>query len=975
MDTRTTVADRIPPLRGREREQEALDNLIEGARTGHSAALVLRGEAGIGKTALLDYAAAQASGLPLLRGTGIEVEAELPFAGLQLLLRPALGGLADLPEPQRAALSGALGLGSGGGEPMLTGLAVLSLLTDHAGGKGLLVVVDDAHWLDRASQDALLFAARRLHAEGIVMLFGVREGEGSFEATGLPEQRLTGLSAEASAALLDEHPLTPAVRYRLLAEARGNPLALRELPLAMAAEPAADLAAGALPLTDRLRLAFHGRISRLPERTRVALTIMAIDESCELPVILRAAAALGTGLDDLAPAEAAGLVQRVPGGDTRITFRHPLIRAAVYQRTPMGQRLAVHRALADALDAPDQADRRAWHRAAATIGPDAEVAEALERNAVRARERGGYKAAAAAYDRAARLSNRPADRTRRQALAAQAALESGDVAKAEDLARRTARELDLAAREADGAATGVEHPGHEIHSAGRDTGDAERESGAAGREGGIARRDGGGARRGIESDLLRARLSQVQALARFWQGEFPRAHQVLVDAAMSIADAEPEQAAAMLVQALHTGWYLGEPELTEVLKHLRGLRLSDDLAVTPVVRYVSRLFDRGPGTPLALTDALREIRSRGGVSEQIELIVCGIALARGQDDQAFDLARAIETRQRASGAAGRLPTTLFFVAETEIFTGRLRDARTTVVEARDLARDTGQQQWVRQLSSALAHLDALHGSEDECRAHADIGLGGDTPGAIAPGAPWAHWSLGLLELGAGRAESALSRFERLSRPPMNHHICATRAIPDLVEAAVRIGAPERAARPFADFSGWAESIRQPWADALTLRCRALLDDDNAEDHYTSALRIHDREARPTEFARTALLYGEWLRRARRKAEARSHLQEALEIFERLDLLPWAQRARHELAAAGAAHTPETTPERTRSAATGLTPQELQIVRLAAQGLSNRDIAAQLFLSHRTVGYHLYKAYPKLGVGSRGELKDLAAQLG
>ncbi|MEC3916913.1 helix-turn-helix transcriptional regulator [Nocardia sp. CDC160] len=936
MDTRTTVADAVPPLRGREREQETLDNLIEGAREGHSAALVLRGEAGIGKTALLDYAAAHAGGLPLLRGTGIEVEAELPYAGLQLLLRPALGRLPDLPEPQRAALSGALGLGPGGGEPMLTGLAVLSLLTEHAEGKGLLIIVDDAHWLDRASQEALLFAARRLHAEGIALLFGVREGEGSFEATGLPEQRLTGLSPEASAALLDEHPLTPAVRYRLLAEARGNPLALRELPLAMAAEPAADLAAGALPLTDRLRLAFHGRISRLPEPTKTALTIMAIDESCDLPVILRAAEALGTGLDDLAPAEAAGLLQRVPGSDTRITFRHPLIRAAVYQRTPMGQRLAVHRALADALDAPDQADRRAWHRAAATIGPDAEVAEALERNAVRARERGGYRAAAAAYDRAARLSDRPADRTRRQALAAQAALESGDVAKAGELARRTSRELELAARETGHAASDIEHP---------------------------------------DSEVLRARLSQVQALARFWQGEFPQAHHLLVDAAMGIAENEPEQAAAMLVQAMHTGWYLGEPELSDVLKHLGGLRLSDDLAVTPVVRFISRLFDRGPGTPLALTDTLREIRSRGDVSEQVELIVCGIALARGQDDQAFDLARTIAARQRASGAAGRLPTTLFFAAEADIFTGRLRDARTTVVEARDLARDTGQQQWVRQLSSALAHLDALHGDEDECRAHADIGLGGDTPGAIAPGAPWAHWSLGLLELGAGRAESALSRFERLTRPPMNHHICATRAIPDLVEAAVRIGAPERAARPFADFAGWAESVRQPWADALALRCRALLDEDHAEDLYTRAIETHDREARPTEFARTALLYGEWLRRARRKAEARSHLHEALEVFERLDLRPWAQRARHELAAAGAAQAPVTTPVQTRRAATGLTPQELQIVRLAAQGLSNRDIAAQLFLSHRTVGYHLYKAYPKLGVTSRGELKDLADQLG
>ncbi|MFF0610253.1 helix-turn-helix transcriptional regulator [Nocardia tengchongensis] len=917
---RTTVAEQFPSLRGREPQQETLEALIDGARAGRSAVLVLRGEAGIGKTALLEFAAGHAEGLRVLRGAGLEAESELPFAGLQLLLAPALDRLPGLPEPQRAALSAALGLGPGGREPMLTGLAVLSLLTEYADGPGLLVVVDDAQWLDRASRDALLFAARRLRAEGVVMLFGVREGEGAFEATGLPEQRLTGLSPEAAAALLDEyslagHALSPAVRYRLLAESGGNPLALRELPLAMAAEATPDLAAGALPLTDRLRLAFHGRISRLPEATQTLMTVLAIDESGSPAVVLRAAASLGAGVDDLAPAEAADLLRPSTGPDLSITFRHPLIRAAVYQRAPLTQRLAAHRALAAALDTPEQADRRAWHLSAAALGPDAEVADALERTAIRARERGGHTAAAAAYDRAARLSDRAEDRTRRQALAAQAALESGDLERAADLARRTARE--------------------------------------------------------VSSESLRANLSQVRALATFWQGEFPEAHRLLVDAAASIAAAEPQQAAGMLVQALHTGWYLGEPELTDVLKRLADLPLTDEPALTPAVRFLGRLFDSGPGRPLALRDTLAEIGSRGAVSDQVLLILCGVALARGQDGPAFELAVALDARHRAAGAAGRLPTVLFFAAEADIFTGRLTDARTATVEARDLARDTGQQQWVRQLSSVLAHLDALRGDEAECRAHAGLGLAGDTPGAIAPGAPWAHWSLGLLDLGAGRAESALSRFERLTKVPFTHHICATRAIPDLVEAAVRIGAPERAAAPFAKFTGWAESVGQQWADALVLRCRALLDDERAEDLYSRALEIHDREARPIEFARTALLYGEWLRRARRKSEARNQLNEALEVFDRLELRPWAERARNELSAAGA---PAADPGGAGATATGLTPQELQIVRLAGQGLSNRDIAAQLFLSHRTVGYHLYKAYPKLGVTSRGELKDIAAQL-
>ncbi|MFE5283848.1 ATP-binding protein [Nocardia sp. NPDC056611] len=938
---RTTVAEQLPPLRGREREQQALGALIDGAREGRSGVLVLRGEAGIGKTALLEDAAAGAEGLRVLRGTGLEAEAELPFAGLQLLLTPALDRLPALPEPQRDALSAALGLGPGGREPMLTGLAVLSLLAEYADGAAVLVVVDDAQWLDRASRDALLFAARRLRAEGVVLLFGVRDGEGSFEAAGLPELRLTGLSPEAAATLLDERAfraaenssgadgrssgvdgrssgvdglrLSPAVRYRLLAEARGNPLALRELPLAMTTEAASDLAAGALPLTDRLRVAFHGRISRLPEATRTLLTVLATDESGEPGIVLRAAASLGAGVDDLAPAEAADLLRRDTG--VSITFRHPLIRAAVYQRAPLGQRLAAHRALAEALDAPEQSDRRAWHLAAAALGPDAEVADALERTAIRARERGGHTAAAAAYDRAARLSDRPEDRTRRQTLAAQAALESGDLERAGDLARRTARE--------------------------------------------------------VTSESLRAGLSQVQALAKFWQGEFPGAHRLLIDAAASIAADDPEQAAGILVQAIHTGWYLGEPELADVLKRLGDLRLTDEPAVTPVVRFLGRLFDTGPGSPLSLTETLAEIRSRGEVSDQVLLILCGVALARGQDGPAFDLAVSLAVRHRTAGAAGRLPTVLFFAAEADIFTGRLTDARTATVEARDLARDTGQQQWVRQLSSVLAHLDALRGDEAECRAHAELGLKGDTPGSIAPGAPWAHWSLGLLDLGAGRAESALSRFERLTKVPFSHHICATRSIPDLVEAAVRLGAPDRAAAPVAKLAGWAESVGQPWAEALVLRCRALLDDDHAEDLYTRALAIHDREARPIEFARTALLYGEWLRRARRKSEARTHLTEALEVFDRLDLRPWAGRARHELSAAGA---PAADAAGAGPTATGLTPQELQIVRLAAEGLSNRDIAAQLFLSHRTVGYHLYKAYPKLGVTSRGELKGIAARL-
>ncbi|MCZ2526244.1 helix-turn-helix transcriptional regulator [Streptomyces sp. HB2AG] len=915
-------------LHGRKPEEDSIAELLAGARAGTSSSLVLRGEPGIGKTALLDHAAAAAGDMRLVRGAGAEFEAELPFAGLQLLLRPVLGALAALPGPQREALEAAFGLGPAAGpEPMLVGLAVLSLLAEHAEGAGLLCLVDDAQWLDRASRDALLFAARRLHAEGVVMLFAARDGEGSFPSPGLPELRLSGLGPEAAAALIDRHPLAPAVRRRLLAEAGGNPLALLELPVALAAEGGGVSPPGALPLTSRLQLAFHGQVSRLPEACQSLLLVAAADETGELAVILRAAAALGAAVEDLSPAERAGLVVRGDADGTTIRFRHPLVRAAVHQRAPLGQRLAVHRALAAALDSPGHADRRAWHLAAAATGADEEAAAALERTAARARERSGHEAAAAAYERAARLSAEPAAGARREALAAEAALEAGDLERARVLGGRAAR-----------------RPG--------------------------------------EDPAVNARVAQVRALADFWQGSYSPAHRLLVDGAGLVRDTDPGRAALLLIQAVHTAWYLGERQLAATLDRLAALPLdaADPLApVGPYLAHLGRLsrlghLDRGRSErPPPLGDTLAEVRRRGRVPEQVLTILCGAALALGQDADAHGLATALAAEHRARGGAGRLPTVLFFVAEGEVFTGRHLDALATATEALGLARATGQQQWISQFGSVLAHLDAARGEEEACRRNAEEGLAGATAGTVSPGAPWAHWSLGLLDLGLGRAEAALTRFERLTREPVRHHICAVRSTPDLVESAVRVGAPERAAEPLARFERWAGAVRQPWADALVLRCRGLLaDGDRAEAFYTAALELHDRDGRAVEYARTALLHGEWLRRARRKAEARGSLNDALEVFDRLGMRPWAERARNELAATGARGGG---PGPAGGPAVGLTPQELQIARLAAQGLSNRDIAAQLFLSHRTVGHHLYKAYPKLGVASRSELRDSADRLG
>ncbi|MGW4502637.1 LuxR C-terminal-related transcriptional regulator, partial [Micromonospora sp. NPDC004336] len=769
----------------------------------------------------------------------------------------------------------------------------------------------------RASREPLLFAARRLHAEGIVMIFAARDGEGCFPAQGLAELRLRGLAPDAAAALLDRHPLAPAVRYRLLAEAGGNPLALLELPVALAAEGGSAFSPGALPLTSRLQLAFHGQVSRMPAACQSLLLVAAADEAGELAVILGAGAALGAAVEDLSPAEEAGLVRRGDADGTTIRFRHPLIRAVVYQRAPLGQRLAAHRALAAALASPEQADRRAWHLAAAATGGDEEAAAALERTAARARERSGHEAAAAAYERAARLSVDPAARARREALAAEAALEAGDLERARTLGDRAARRLDAPA--------------------------------------------------------VRARVAQVRALADFWQGSYSAAHRSLLDGAGLVRDTDAGQAAGLLVQAVHTSWYLGERQLAATLDRLAALPLADADPLAPLGPYLAHLDPERDGPPPPLGDTLAAVRRRGGAPDQTLLILCGAALALGQDADAYELAGTLAAGHRSRGGVGRLPTVLFFMAEGEVFTGRYLDALATATEALRLARDTGQQQWVSQFSSVLAHLDAVRGDEAACRRNAEEGLAAATVGAVSPGAPWAHWSLGLLDLGLGRAEAALARFERLTREPMRHHICATRSVPDLVEAAVRVDAPQRAVEPLARLRRWAGSVRQPWADALVLRCRGLLaDDDQAEAFYTAALDLHDQDGRPVEYARTALLHGEWLRRARRKAEARGPLTDALEVFDRLGMRPWADRARGELTATGAQ---ERGPRPAAGPAADLTPQELQIARLAAQGLSNRDIAAQLFLSHRTVGYHLYKAYPKLGVASRGELKDLAARLG
>ncbi|MEV7597885.1 AAA family ATPase [Kitasatospora sp. NPDC089797] len=917
-------------LYGREHEQAAVDELLARARDGRSGALLLRGEAGIGKTALLDDAVDRAgAAFRVIRVAGVEYEAELPYAGLSLLLAPALddASLRSLPGPQRRSLEGAFGLGddlAGGSRPteapadrLLVGLATLGLLAELAAEQPLLCVLDDVQWLDRASLDALLLAARRLQAEGVALLLAARTEPGRpvDRGLGLPELRVTGLAETDATLLLTERAgtdLPAAVRDRLLAEAAGNPLALTELPVTTGPQAST---AGGLPLTSRLLIAFHGQVTALPPATQTLLLVAAAEESGELDVLLPAAAALGVGAEHLAPAEESGLV--TVGPDRRIAFRHPLLRSAILQRAPHHQRLTVHRSIAAALP---EGDRRTWHRALAATAPDAELAEALELTAVRTGRRGGH-GGAAAYERAARLTPDRDGVTRRLVLAAEAATEEGELERAETLA------------------------------------------------------DEAGSR--TDSVLAHALLDAVRATAHFWRGSYPTAHRLLLDAAGALVDhpdaagaVEPAHAARMLFQAFHAAWYAGEEPVAEVLDRLAAVPLAADDPVAPLARYLPAAVLPALGRPVAAPPPARtavEAARRAGAESPADLVqLCGATLVLGRDEETLDLGGELVAEARAKGTLGVMPTLQFFLAEAELFHGRHADAELTATEALALAQDTGQHQWVSQLSALLAYLAALDGRTERCTELATTALATTGPQTAAPaaGRPWAHWALALLDLGQGRAAGAADRLHALTTGPHRHHVSATRSVPDLVEAAVRLGAPDRAAEPYERFARWTAAADRPWAEALRLRCQALLGPDElAEPAYRAALDLHATADRPFEHARTALLYGEWLRRTRRRTDARPHLTAALETFDRLAAHPWSARARTELSATGTPAPAWTTP----TAPNSLTPQELQIARLAAAGLTNRDIAAQLFLSPRTVAHHLYKAYPKLGITSRTAL--------
>ncbi|SEL25859.1 helix-turn-helix transcriptional regulator [Nonomuraea pusilla] len=886
-------------LHGREREQQALGRLLAEAASGRGGAVVVLGEPGGGKSALLRWASSNQR-FRVLGCTGVESEAELPFAALQSLLSGAMGHLPGVPGPQAEALRAALGLAAPGCDNrFLVGLATVSLLAELAADGPVLCLVDDAQWLDRPSAEALAFAARRLAAEKVFLLFAAREGAA---LAGVPELALKRLDPMAARALLAEHaPGLPAhVRDRVLTEADGNPLALLELPKTDDGDPRR------LPLSHRLQDAYRRRIAKLPAPTRDALLVAAAEESGALAATLRAMAGLGLTADALAAAEVEGLIAVE---EQKVSFLHPLIRTAAYRGAPFTDRLAAHAALADAL--ADDPDRAAWHRAAAATGPDEEVAADLEAAALRARRRSGHATAVAALERAARLTFEEPERARRLALAAEIAVDAGLPDRARHLA--------------------------------------------------------GQALRLTEDARMLARVSTVRARVESEHGSLRTVHKVLVAAAGQVAPLDPDAAASMLADAARASWSAGDP--VRVAQAHRMLEaLPQDPTRSKLADSIGGALKLHSGDATEAADGvalLREhvVQGRNG-PPGLRLNVALQALLTGDYDDTRDIMADLAEESRASGAVGWLPAVLCTLATAEINLGRHRDAIQSAGEALRIAEDTGQPSRVAHAEALLAYVAAVRGDEPGTRP-AEQSLRRLPAHDNALVAAWCEWALALLDLGHSRYEAALDRLETAARGPIRHVGPGVHFAADQVEAAVRLGRPERAAEPLARLERWATAARLPWEDGLVLRCRALVTADGTL--YARALELQG-EARPFERARTELLYGEWLRRERHKVESRTHLREALERFERLGAVPWAEHARAELRAAGESSAPAAA-----DAVAQLTPQELQVVRLAATGATNKEIAARLFLSPKTVGHHLYRAFPKLGISTRTELARLSLE--
>ncbi len=904
-------------LLGRRIECEALDDLLVGVRAGRSAALVVRGEAGIGKTELLRYLLERATGCRVMSAAGVQSEMELSFAGLHQLCAPLLADIAQLPEPQRHALSTAFGLRTGDvPDRFLVGLAVLTLLAHAGETQPLICLIDDAQWLDNASALTLGFVARRLHAESVLLVFGVRDPSPGETFSGLPDLHVAGLSDQASRTLLDSAVhghLDHRVRERILAEARGNPLALLELPR-WATEP--ELAAGlagadARPLSNQIEQGFFLRIQSLPADIRRLLFAAAADPVGDVTLLRRAAGRLGIDVDAaVSHPDTAELIQL----GRRVRFRHPLVRSATYRATPLFDRQEAHRALAESIDADVDPDRRAWHRAQATPGTDEDVALELERSADRARSRGGVAAMAAFLERATALTADPSRRSHRALEAAEANLQAGAFEPAAAL-------MDIA-------------------------------------------EDGPG------DALTRARIDRLSAEIAFAQGRGLEAPPLLLAAARRFEQIDVALARETYLEAVSAVIFAGDlarrPGGREVGAAAReapppSIPDASDMLLDALAVRLTEGF--GPSAPM-IERALTAICDEDvPVRESLRwLVLAGIIAA-----DLWDLERwqKVSTRHvvitRRAGALSGLPLALDSSAVVHVFAGELEAASSVIEEVRTVSAAIGSPP---PPFGALA-LAAVRGREHEARALIDATLTAAASYGQGLSMTVAHYHHAVLCNGLAQYEEAMAAAQAAARHPQDFG--APRwALAELVEACTHSGAHEMAFDALEQLSDTTQASGTDWALGTEARSRALVSEGiAAENLHLEAIERLSRTPVRLHLARAHLSYGEWLRRENRRIDARAELGVAYEMLYEIGADAFAERARRELRATGA-----TVRKRTATAPTSLTPQEEQIARLAGDGLTNPEIGARLFISHHTVEWHLRKVFSKLGIGSRRELADV-----
>jgi len=910
-------------LWGREQQCALLDGLIADARGGRSRVLVVRGEPGIGKTALLGYAADTAADFQVARAEGVESEMELPFAALHQLCGRMIDRLDRLPVPQRDALRVAFGLQPGNApNGFLVGLAVAGLLSGAAADQPVLKLVDDAQWLDQASAQVLAFVARRLDAGSVALLFGTRDPAGEGLLAGLPELALAGLSdADARALLASALPgrLDERVRDRIIAESGGNPLALLELPrTATTAELAGGFgSAGSAPVASRIGQSFLRRIAALSELTMRLLLLAAADPTGDPALLWRAAGGLGISAADAAPAQADGLLTV---GD-RVTFRHPLVRSAIYQAAPAADRRRAHQALAEATDPGTDPDRRAWHRAQAIAGPDEQVACELERSASRAQARGGPGAAAAFFERAATLTVEPAHRARRALTAAEAKYLAGAFDPA----------LGLLAM----------------------------------------------AQAGPLEESQRARAGLLRGQIAFASRRVSGAPQLLLTAARQFEPLDPRQAREIYLEALFAALFAGRLAadgggVRDVAAAARAAAPAPQPAGAPDLLLDGLALTITDGYPAGAPILKRATRAFCGMSSAAEEALqwgwnaCYTA-ALLWDHRSWDLlsARFVKLARNA-GALTTLRLAVTTRAMAHLTAGEFATTTALLPELTSVTETT---------TSSIAcypavALAALAGRDAEAAELIESARKEAERRGEGRSLTFTDWAAAALCNASGRYEEALEAAQQaIEAPPAE--IFGNWAAAELVEAATRIRAPERAADALHRLSAAARASGTDWALGVEARSRALLTgDDTAEALYREAIDRLGRTRLQVDLARAHLLYGEWLRRAHRRIDARAQLRAAHQMFTAMGAGRFAERAARELRATG-----ERVSKRTTEPPAELTARENQIARLADDGLSNPEIAAHLFMSPRTVEYHLHKVFTKLAISSRNQLHSALTSSG